>query len=268
MEIPWQLQLSQRSLKKREKLRILNNFIQPPAGKVCLEVGCDTGVTGYYLRKRGGIWISAETDGQKAGEAKELLQKNIILIGEEALPFKEHSFDLIITVDFLEHIENDTLFLRELSRILKDGGVLYVTVPRRGKLLIVNSLARKAGMGLTYYGHVREGYSYSELVSKAEAAGFRVNSRLTFSRFFAELIEFLLNYLYIFFLNKGRKRDGIKGSLSPGSARELGEHRLSFYLYRFFFPLLRCISLFDRLFFFTPAYNLAIRAEKEREEEQ
>ena len=40
----WQLRIAEKSLKKQEKIRAIHEFIEPMAGKTCLEVGCDKGV--------------------------------------------------------------------------------------------------------------------------------------------------------------------------------------------------------------------------------
>lgn len=48
-----------------------------------------------------------------------------------ALPFKESLFDLIICSEVLEHLINERRALAEMSRVLKPGGVLLITVPNR-----------------------------------------------------------------------------------------------------------------------------------------
>ena len=45
------------------------------------------------------------------------------------LPFETGSFDYLISIEGIEHIENQFLFLRECSRILKKGGKLFLTTP-------------------------------------------------------------------------------------------------------------------------------------------
>ena len=46
-----------------------------------------------------------------------------------ALPFADNSFDIVIIKDVLEHISEPWLAFKEISRVLKDGGMLLVTVP-------------------------------------------------------------------------------------------------------------------------------------------
>jgi len=50
----------------------------------------------------------------------------------------DNSFDIIITFQVIEHIENDKLFLKELHRVLKPGGIALVTTPNRKRSLTRN----------------------------------------------------------------------------------------------------------------------------------
>lgn len=45
------------------------------------------------------------------------------------LPFAAHSFDLVIAAHCLEHFARAPVALGEVGRVLKPGGILYVTVP-------------------------------------------------------------------------------------------------------------------------------------------
>lgn len=47
----------------------------------------------------------------------------------EAMPFGEKTFDLMLALDLLEHVEDDGGLIRELWRICRPGGHLLITVP-------------------------------------------------------------------------------------------------------------------------------------------
>ena len=54
----------------------------------------------------------------------------IAVAGEiTALPFGDEEFDLVAAFDVVEHVEDDRQVFRELSRVLKDGGVIVFSVP-------------------------------------------------------------------------------------------------------------------------------------------
>ncbi len=67
----------------------------------------------------------------------------------------DNSYDVLVTFQVIEHIENDALFLKELHRVLKPGGIALVTTPNRKMSLTRNPW------------HVRE-YLAAELKQLAE----------------------------------------------------------------------------------------------------
>ena len=44
-------------------------------------------------------------------------------------PFKNHSFQVVIMLDVIEHIEDDIACLHEARRVLRRGGMAVLTVP-------------------------------------------------------------------------------------------------------------------------------------------
>jgi 2-polyprenyl-3-methyl-5-hydroxy-6-metoxy-1,4-benzoquinol methylase len=45
------------------------------------------------------------------------------------LPYDDASFDVVLLVEVIEHLENHRIAVGELARILKPGGVLILTTP-------------------------------------------------------------------------------------------------------------------------------------------
>ncbi len=54
--------------------------------------------------------------------------KTFVRITEKKLPFKDKEFDFVIASHVLEHVEDPSFFLKELSRISKKG---YIEVPTK-----------------------------------------------------------------------------------------------------------------------------------------
>ena len=47
----------------------------------------------------------------------------------DQLPFFSNTFDLVVSIETIEHLENPFHVLREFSRVLKSGGFLLVATP-------------------------------------------------------------------------------------------------------------------------------------------
>ena len=258
----WQLQIAEKSLKKQEKIRAIRAFIEPTAGKTCLEVGCDKGVLSYHLRQWGGDWTSVDADKENLRITRELVGSNVEFTDGKTLNFPDQHFDCIIAIDFLEHIHTDQEFIIEMRRVLKDTGTLYITVPHTGRGLMLNAARRWIGFKPEDYGHVREGYSLSNLQPKLDRGGFTVTASTTFSRFFSEGIELLLNFGYFFLLSRKQHRGGIKGGISPNSEQEAARHAKALRMYSRIYPIMKLMSFFDALIPFTQGYILMVSAKK------
>jgi SAM-dependent methyltransferase len=263
-DTPWQVQLSRKSLKKSEKLRILDRFLPAFDGARCLEVGCDRGVTSYHLRQRGGRWVSVDTETVHVRETRGLVGSGVVQIDPLRLPFRDGAFQCVAVVDFLEHVEDDAAHLTELRRVLAPGGSLFVTVPRSDERLVINRLKELCGMKPELYGHVRHGYTVPELTGKVETVGFRVATVRTYSRFFTELVELVLNVLYLRLLARGSREHGVEdhGAISPASGQAFRKHRLAFTLYSAVYPLFWLLSLLDRPASFTEGCCFLLHAQK------
>lgn len=100
---------------EREDVRILN-------------IGCGTGGTIPMLEEHGRT-MNVDTSPEAIKIARQRGIKELRLIGRDGLPFEDNSFDIIVALDVLEHIEEDLDALREWTRVLKKEGVIILTVP-------------------------------------------------------------------------------------------------------------------------------------------
>jgi SAM-dependent methyltransferase len=258
----WQLQLIRKSLKKKEKLKLLEKHLEVNPSALILDLGCAQGTLSYFLRQQGGRWISTDLDFINLKTSHNLLGKNLIQVNEEILPFKNEAFDWVISLDYLEHLENDQFCLEETHRILKRGGHLLIATPRSGKLFILHGLRRLLGMKLEFYGHKREGYSLNALKMKLETARLDYLRHKSFSGFFTESIELLLNFLYVKFLFPKQQVGLRDGQIRPSTQEEFLSKKKSFKAYSIIYPLLWLITRMDKVFFFQRNYGLIAWAKK------
>jgi 2-polyprenyl-3-methyl-5-hydroxy-6-metoxy-1,4-benzoquinol methylase len=262
-DIPWQIRIAEKSIKKRDKLRLLDKWLARDPARIALDIGCAQGILSWYLRKKDGLWASADQDMANLKAAKELLGKGLVRMPEGVLPFRSGAFDLATCLDYLEHIDNDDECLRECRRVLKDGGELVVVTPHTGRLFLLHRLRAALGMKLEFYGHKREGYSRKELGAKLEAAGFEVVRTRTYSKFVSELIELALNLAYIRMTARGAAKDALRdGHIKPSTAEEYQAQSGKFKVYATVYPLVWLLSRLDMFLFFLKGYSIMVLARK------
>lgn len=101
-----------------------------------LENGCGVGMYVSHLANLAGKVIGLEYDFERAQEASRLNQAHanaaVISGAGENLPFPEHTFDLILSHEVLEHVQDDREAVREMVRVLKPLGRMLVFAPNRG----------------------------------------------------------------------------------------------------------------------------------------
>jgi SAM-dependent methyltransferase len=95
-----------------------------------LENGCGIGLYVERLRSPEGQVFGLEFDLDRARQAKEA-GGDILGGAGEHLPFPEGSFDLILSNEVIEHVEDDRMAVQEMVRVLKVGGRLVLFCPNR-----------------------------------------------------------------------------------------------------------------------------------------
>lgn len=108
--------------------RIFERFLDKSENLLLLDAWCGSGGTLEFLRSFGTtIGIDLSTDALhfcKKNNLGNLLQGDI-----NHLPIKSKRFDCVVALDLLEHLEDETVCLKEFHRILKPGGFLITFVP-------------------------------------------------------------------------------------------------------------------------------------------
>jgi len=260
--VPWQIQIVKRSLKKKEKLGLIRKHVRVKPGDLVLDLGCAQGILSYFMRRMGGTWISTDLDLTNLKSSRALLKTNLVQMGVAGLPFKDGAFDQVVCPDYLEHVDDDAGTLAEIGRVLKPGGRLILIAPHADGFFLLQKIRPAVGLKLEFYGHKREGYSVSGLRALLERAGMNLAGHVTYSRFFTEILELILNALYVNFLSakpQSRLRDG---HIRPSTSDEFASQKKAFGLYKFIYPFLWTASRLDTLLFFQRGYALMIWADK------
>ena len=99
----------------------------PASGQRLLDVSCKEGDVLQALRSRG--FVLRGTNFEASGPSLDGIPIDYGVDLRQPLPYDDASFDVLLLVEVIEHLENHRLALTELARILKPGGLLIMTTP-------------------------------------------------------------------------------------------------------------------------------------------
>lgn len=174
-----------------------------------LDAGSGLGQYTWRMSRMNKSWMidGVDIDEEQVEDCKTFFRK------EERIRFRtadlaEFSdpahYDLILSVDVMEHIREDERVFMNFSESLKQGGCLLISTPSdKG-----GSDAHEADDESFIDEHVRNGYSVSEITEKLTRAGFRnVEARYTYGkpgniswRLSMKYPVKMLNISYLFFI--------------------------------------------------------------------
>ena len=145
-----------------------------------LDIGCGSGLMLNVLKEFGKV--SGMDASNDAINFSRTLNAGIIKKGSlpKNVPFVKKSFDLILALDVIEHIEEDCEALNSINYLMKKNGILVLTVPA------LMSLWSK----FDEVNHHKRRYRKSELTAKLKAANFQILRITYFNSFLFPMIYF------------------------------------------------------------------------------
>ncbi len=120
-------------MEKRTNRDVLEQFLEIP-GKTIIDIGCGDGSLVRLLTRKGAHVTGIETSPKQlalARAADKIGDERYIQGHAEELPAESRSMDIVIFLNSLHHVNVDDLAqaLKEAARVLKRGGMLYVSEP-------------------------------------------------------------------------------------------------------------------------------------------
>ena len=107
-----------------------------------LENGCGVGMYVEHLAGFGGRVYGLEFDFERALEAK-TRSPFIFNAAGEFLPLPALTFDLILSHEVIEHVQDDRAAICEMVRVLEPGGRIVLFCPNRGYPFETHGIYRK-----------------------------------------------------------------------------------------------------------------------------
>jgi SAM-dependent methyltransferase len=102
----------------------------PLQGKRILDAGCGIGTYVRAFRRFSDEVYGIDVDAERIEQASRDLP-HLRVAPAESLPFDDGFFDVVLSHETLEHVNDDRAAVREAVRVLKPGGRLVVFVPNR-----------------------------------------------------------------------------------------------------------------------------------------
>lgn len=121
-------------------LTLVDRLIPIPAGSAACVIGCGpVPQTLKVLRERGLNAVGVEPIPGFVAQACEYMKDptSVLRGAAESLPLDTASQDVVFFENVLEHVESPRQSLREIFRVVKPGGVAYVTTTNRQRVSLV-----------------------------------------------------------------------------------------------------------------------------------
>ena len=149
-------------------------------GKRVLEIGCGRGAFSKYLINCGAALVAADFSPSAVAETERLLNGSscdIRVADIQAIPFGDNEFDLVISLETLEHVPDCEKGLAELVRVTKPAGRIIVTTPNYyGSLGLYRSYRNLTGRPYTEVGQpINNPVKLKDRVQSLKKLGCRID---------------------------------------------------------------------------------------------
>ena len=115
-----------RKNKAQKILKVLQEYIESPVqNQTILDIGTGNGEISSYIGETNTVFSVDIADTRQSKS-----NFNFSLCNE-ALPFQDNSFDFVISNHVIEHVQDQELHIKEIKRVLRKGGGLYLATPNR-----------------------------------------------------------------------------------------------------------------------------------------
>lgn len=184
----WYLRKTKNSLLHRfwhtVRFREVGKLIEPAQN--VLDIGCADGTFSKVIfdKSRASKFVGMDVLPKSVSFAKRRFAKSKKMSFRVAdahnLPFKDQSFDAVVCLEAMEHVEDPRRVISEMKRVLNDNGYIIVLVPSENWLFRVLWPVWELGPGRIWRGTHVNHFSGDQLIGLIERAGFEISDNHKF----------------------------------------------------------------------------------------
>jgi ubiquinone/menaquinone biosynthesis C-methylase UbiE len=194
---------------ENKRINVLLKLAEINENNSVLEIGCGAGHILERINKGKLTGIDIADIQVKRSKTRLGSKAEIIKASAEELPFKNESFDRIICTEVFEHVLDPLKALNEMHRVLKNNGLISLSIPNENLIIFTKKLLLNTGFkwvlepkesqwDLASKNNLEEWHihNYSlKLIVKQVSKNFRINiiKRIPF---------YLIPYRYVLQLSK------------------------------------------------------------------
>lgn len=127
---------------QERRLAMVRDYAGERIHGAVLENGCGVGEYLSRLNEDAQLMLGLDVEFERVEEAHAKGPFAMLGVGE-ALPMQEGAFDLVLSNEVIEHVQDDRLAIQEIVRVLKPGGRLMLFCPNRGYPFETHGIYRK-----------------------------------------------------------------------------------------------------------------------------
>lgn len=106
---------------------LVRQYLVSPQGKRVCDLPCGAGSFAAELARLGCDVTAVDLE---TVEPFQFDRERLVLADANLrLPFQDGEFDMMVSIEGIEHLENPSFFVRECARVIKPGGVVILSTP-------------------------------------------------------------------------------------------------------------------------------------------
>jgi ubiquinone/menaquinone biosynthesis C-methylase UbiE len=157
------------------EFKTLLRWLRPQNDDYILDIGCGTGNYDYFISNKCKCLIGIDIKHKAIKRAKDFIsrQRNckFLVCDAHFLPFMNNTFEKIVSLCSVEHFKCDIIALHEMNRVLKNNGILVLSVDS----LANDDLTSEYKEHHKQYYRVETFYTKEDLESKLKVSNFKVD---------------------------------------------------------------------------------------------